>query len=280
MRVLVIEDDVHWRTIFGEILDAESTDTVFSPWGEALTKVAAGHNFDLIVLDLFEGDEPHPRGLRFLSDLGKLGKSIPIIAVTADKKTTTTMVRSLFHHGIADYFVKESFSDSEFRASIRKIHKREERTLDLAKNICARFHLVASELTHRRQGRPTILIDDEYDAQDLLRSLLNAYFDDVRPEEWVPSYAGGSARMDFLLGNERIVVELKMTRATLKQSEVVDQLIIDSVRYREHPQCETLICLVYDPKNMIRNVTGFETDIAKLSTRDLKIVPIVAPRSA
>jgi CheY-like chemotaxis protein len=280
MRVLVIEDDERWRKIFRQILESEGADPTFSSWDEALARLAAGHSYDLLILDLFEGDEPYPSGLRFLTELGKLGKSMPTIAVTAGTKTTTTVVRSLFHHGIVDYFVKESFSDGEFRASIRKIGKSEERALDLARGICARFHLVASELTHRRQGRPTITIDDEYDAQDLLRSLLNAYFDDVRPEEWVPSYAGGSARVDFLLQNELIVIELKMTRSTLKQSDVVDELIIDTVRYKKHAKCKTLICLVYDSRQIIRNVGGFEADIAGQSTHDFRVVPIVVPRVA
>jgi REase_DpnII-MboI len=32
-------------------------------------------------------------------------------------------------------------------------------------------------------------IKDEYDVQDLLHAILRAFFDDVRPEEFVPSYA-------------------------------------------------------------------------------------------
>jgi len=280
MRVLIVEDDESWRKIFRLILESEGADPTFSSWQDAVTKLVAGHSYDLLALDLFEGDEPYPSGLHLLSAVGKLERSIPVIAFTAERKPTCVVLRALFQYGIVDYFEKESFSDREFRAALRRIGKREERALDLARCICGRFHLAASEITHRRQGRPTITIGDEYDAQDLLRCLLNAYFDDVRPEEWVPSYAGGSARMDFLLPNEKIVVELKMTRASLKQNDVVDQLIVDTVRYRNHPQCGTLICLVYDPGQVIRNVNGFETDIAKQSTRDFRVIPIVVPRAA
>ena len=38
------------------------------------------------------------------------------------------------------------------------------------------------------------------------------YFDDIRAEEWTPSYAGKCARVDFLLKNEKIVIEVKKTR--------------------------------------------------------------------
>lgn len=44
-----------------------------------------------------------------------------------------------------------------------------------------------------------LFLEDEYDVQDLPHALLLLYFDDVRAEEWTPSYAGKSARMDFLL---------------------------------------------------------------------------------
>ena len=83
---------------------------------------------------------------------------------------------------------------------------------------------------------------DEYDVQDLLHALLRIFFKDIRPEEWVPSYAGSSSRMDFLLHQEEIVIEVKMTRDGLKQKELVDQLLIDIARYEKHPGCKTLIC--------------------------------------
>jgi hypothetical protein len=83
-----------------------------------------------------------------------------------------------------------------------------------------RFHRVAQQLTKRRESRPTLLINDEYDVQDLFRALLWIEFDDVRPEQWTPSYAGGSAKMDFLLKKEQVVIEVKKTRATLGEKEV------------------------------------------------------------
>jgi hypothetical protein len=49
----------------------------------------------------------------------------------------------------------------------------------------------------RHDGRPTLGVGDEYDVQDLLHALLRLFFDDIRPEERTPSYAGESTRMDF-----------------------------------------------------------------------------------
>jgi hypothetical protein len=143
--------------------------------------------------------------------------------------------------------------------------------------ICDRFHTIAKQLTQRRDGRSTLKIGDEYDVQDLLHALLRLYFDDIRPEEWTPSYGGGSSRMDFLLKGYEIVVEVKMTRKGLWAKEVSEQLIIDAAKYRQHPECKTLVCLVYDPEGLVKNPRGIERDLAKLSGNGLEVICVVTP---
>ena len=124
-----------------------------------------------------------------------------------------------------------------------------------------RFHIICRQLRERREGRPTLEIEDEYDAQDLLHALLQIYADDIRKEEWTPSYAGGSSRMDFLLKKEQIVVEVKKTRKGLGAKEIGDQLIIDVGRYGTHPDCRALFCFIYDPEGRIGNPIGIERDL-------------------
>src|SRR5262249_26121248 len=82
--------------------------------------------------------------------------------------------------------------------------------------ILRNFHTFYTQLSHRYNDRPGIDITDEYDTQDILRALLRLHFRDVRIEEYAPSYAGAASRMDFLLHNEEIVVEVKMAREKLK----------------------------------------------------------------
>ena len=103
-------------------------------------------------------------------------------------------------------------------------------SLSLVEKICRRFNQVARQLKSRREQRPTISIVDEYDVQDLLHALLRVHFDDIRPEEWTPSYAGRSSRVDFLLKEENIVVEVKKTRAALKDAQIGEQLLVDIAR--------------------------------------------------
>lgn len=129
--------------------------------------------------------------------------------------------------------------------------------------ICSRFHLITRQLRSRHEGRDTLDVQDEYDVQDLMHALLSLHFDDIRPEEYTPSYAGKSSRMDFLLKREATVVEIKKTRSGLDAKELSSQLIEDIERYKAHPDCRTLICFVYDPEGLIANPRGIEADLSR-----------------
>lgn len=139
-----------------------------------------------------------------------------------------------------------------------------------------RFHLVAKQLRVRRQDRPTLDISDEYDVQDLFHALLRIPFDDVRPEEWTPSYAGGASRVDFLLPEIEAVVEIKKSRQGLGARELGEQLIVDIAKYKRHPDCRTLFCFVYDPDGRIANPRGIENDL-NAKQDELTVRVLIAP---
>lgn len=120
-------------------------------------------------------------------------------------------------------------------------------------------------------------MNDEYDVQDLLHALLRIHFEDIRPEEWTPSYAGAVSRVDFLLKDEKIIVEVKKTRASLKAKDVGEQLIIDIERYRVHPDCKKLLCFVYDPEGWIANPRGLENDLTR-SADDFQVKVLIVPK--
>lgn len=143
--------------------------------------------------------------------------------------------------------------------------------------ICARFHLVVRQLKARHDDRPTLEVEDEFDVQDLLHALLRVEFEDIRSEEWVPSYAGGASRADFLLKPERCVVEAKRTRTGLSARDFGDQLIIDTQRYQSHPDCDQLFCFIYDPEGRIGNPRGLETDLSG-ARGSVTVTVVVAPR--
>lgn len=141
-----------------------------------------------------------------------------------------------------------------------------------------KFHHVVRQLRNRHSSRPTLDVEDEYDVQDLLQSLLKIHFNDIRPEENSPSYAGGSKRLDFLLKDEQIVIEVKKTRKDLNDRKIGEELMIDIVTYTAHQDCKQLFCFVYDPDGRINNPIGLENDLQKLSSEKLIVKVFVYPK--
>jgi len=128
-------------------------------------------------------------------------------------------------------------------------------------------------LTHRRKGTQPLSFGNEYDVQDLLHALLRPWISDIRPEEFTPSYAGSSTRMDFLLPAHKLVIETKIVRDRSHAKRVGDELIIDIEHYRRHPGCSALWCLIYDPDHLITNAEGLKNDLqGTRTTPDGKIV--------
>ena len=116
-------------------------------------------------------------------------------------------------------------------------------------------------LTHRRKGAAVLSFSTEYDVQDLLHSLLRPWVADIRPEEFTPSYAGSSTRMDFLLPAHGMVIELKFVRDRSHAKNVGNELIIDIEHYRKHPDCRSLWCVIYDPQSLLTNAEGLRKDL-------------------
>jgi hypothetical protein len=151
------------------------------------------------------------------------------------------------------------------------------RAADFVVTMCRRFPLLVADLGQRHAGRKPFELVDEFDVQDLFRALLRVHFDDVRPEEWNPSYGGVSSRSDLLIKSERIVIETKMTRKNLGQNEVIEELTVDKAQYRIHPDCGTLVCFVYDPAHRLSNPSALEADLSGVDA-DFTTKVVVSPR--
>jgi len=131
----------------------------------------------------------------------------------------------------------------------------------LIQTLAVRFLDVQRALKRRHGNRNTLVVKDEYDAQDLFRSLLTIFVDDIRQEEWTPSYAGASSRIDFVLPRQRLAIELKHARSSLTKRKLGEELIADKVKYQVHPDVSHLVCVVFDPEGFIENPRGIETDL-------------------
>ena len=208
------------------------------------------------------------------------------------------MIVDHYNNGISNWLQSSSYSSVEqIKGFVLSLKKRIERNPALFENetgeisisddekfkfqsinlIMNRFHLVSRQLRNRHDERPTLDVNDEYDVQDLFHSLLHLYFEDIRSEEWVPSYAGGSSRVDFLLPEINTIVEVKKTRQSLTTKDLGDQLIVDIAKYKKHPQCIRLICFIYDPEGRIANPRGLESDLSNCDS-EIDVQTIIVPK--
>jgi hypothetical protein len=108
------------------------------------------------------------------------------------------------------------------------------------------------QIRQRHNSRPTLDVGDEYDVQDLFHALLTIYFDDIRKEEWAPSYAGGSFTHGFSFARNWDRRRDQDDAAKSVHKQLGEQLIVDIAKYKSHPACSTLFCVVYDPMRAFR----------------------------
>jgi hypothetical protein len=138
-------------------------------------------------------------------------------------------------------------------------------------------------VNRRRPNRDSIRLDDEYDMQDVVETILRCLYSDVRHEEPTPSSAGSSSRMDLHIREGRTAIEVKVTAAGRAEKQIKPELLVDINDYRNHPKVNTLVAAVYDLAGTFENPAGFEHDMS--GVRDglevrVVVIPWVGPRSS
>ncbi len=53
--------------------------------------------------------------------------------------------------------------------------------------------------------------------------------------------------------------------------------MVDIQKYKQHPDCRTLVCFVYDPEGRIANPRGIENDLSG-DKEGLTVRVIIAPK--
>lgn len=153
--------------------------------------------------------------------------------------------------------LKEDMVDDE---EIRNI---EHDPIEDVENIFNKFHELVKIFENRSRNKPPLIIEDEYDVQYLLFALLRLYFDDIIDEESVPTQGGTRSFIDFLLKDESIAIETKITSPTLRNNKLTKQLNDDIGKYSQHPEVKTLMFFIYNPGNHIKNPIRFIKDFTK-----------------
>jgi len=119
-------------------------------------------------------------------------------------------------------------------------------------------------------------IKDERDLQVVVEALLRMLFDDVRPEDYVPSRGGANSRVDFVLPEVGVVVETKMTRASMSARNLGEELLIDAGRYPRHPDCSAIVAYVYDPDRRLDNPRGIERDLTMRTASGQSFICVIS----
>ena len=120
------------------------------------------------------------------------------------------------------------------------------------------FATVHASLQDRYAGRPTITVADEYDVQDLYRSMLKVFVSDIRLEEPVPSMGVKRSRADILLPDYKTIIEFKMTRDKLNEVALTEELLLDCPLYQRHQDCDFIHFFVFDPDRRVKNEAALQ----------------------
>ena len=277
----VDDDEMHLSSLGGYFQDAKWRMTQTTTVDEALTLVTR-RDFDAVLVDLimpagtFGAEETaggRLTGLALSRRIRDQHPTWPIVFLTvADSPEVSKWCRD---NPPATVLFKPQLASDTVRKVEALIRYQTDSSLDDLESMLERFPPFARAITRRHDNRPGLEVSDEYDVQDLLRAILVLRLQDIREEEWSPSYAGGSSRIDFVLPRSGMAIEVKMTRPGLKLKQLGEQLLVDIARYKAHPDVRALVCFVVDAANVVVNEVGFVEDLRSASSPELEVRAVV-----
>lgn len=113
-------------------------------------------------------------------------------------------------------------------------------------------------ISGRRLNHPVFNIEDEYDVQDISYVILKSIFPNLREEDPIPKVGAKSTKIDLILREERILIEVKMIKAKdSNETHFIEELKVDFESYHECKWLRKLFCFVYDPYKKTRDVSNF-----------------------
>lgn len=160
---------------------------------------------------------------------------------------------------------------------LQKLFRKKQSIIQIVENWCKRFPRFIKQNQRNFKDESLFNITNENDLHNFFYYSLQLYFNDVRKEELSPSIAGGGSRIDILLKQEKIAIEIKFMNKKVTSLNLGSQLLSDLKRYRSHPDCDTLIFFIYDPDYYISNPSGLENDIND-NIGDFQVKVIISPQ--
>jgi hypothetical protein len=146
--------------------------------------------------------------------------------------------------------------------------------LDRLESLLRRLPEVARQLRHRHGQRPSLLLTDRHDLEDLIRSLLPLRFDPVCLESRTPRYAA-QTQFDFLLKPDGLALSVKLAGKEWREARLLEELAEDVAYYERRSGCHSLVVFVHDPQGVISDRSGRENAWSH-PHGDLDVVCVIA----
>ena len=114
------------------------------------------------------------------------------------------------------------------------------------------------------EKRAKVKFVNEKELQNFIYSVLRTLFESTEFEDPTEKICGTSNRLDFVLKDHKIIIEVKYVRDKNHAKKISEELSIDYPRYIQSKYGQTIINYVYDPNNHITNHGQFKKELNKL----------------
>lgn len=184
-----------------------------------------------------------------------------------EEKKLDAAIERLFEN-ISD--VQSQILIEDLDKELIKIKFNNKDTDEIVKDVFSNFsNAIQKVITGRRKDHPPFIIKDEYDVQDILYVILKSYFPNLRDEDPIPKVGSKSTKIDLILREENILIEVKMIKESdSNETKFIEELKVDFESYHECKWLKKLFCFVYDPYKKTRDISNF-TDLEGLRQKGL-----------
>ena len=186
----------------------------------------------------------------------------------------TNVSRAILRSNIKE--IQLNMENPEFQEPIKDIKSNNSDETILF--IFSKFHNIAKILERNRKNCSCFSINNEYDVQLLIYSLLTLGFEHIRVEEPTGSHAGSASRMDFVLDDEKTIIEIKYAFEGHVDNEIGKELLLDIAKYGANGKYSKFFCLIYDPNNKIRNAPILKKDLEAHKGENFDITVVIEPK--
>ena len=125
-------------------------------------------------------------------------------------------------------------------------------------HVCKRLRYSAQTLSARKRKKPSYVIVDEYDVQDLLNAVLRAFLKQVISEEPLGKVVNTlSGRADLAIVRFGVLIEVKLAREVKDQKRILDDFSRDLILYPKWPHLKHLIYFIYN-SHLLADPEAFE----------------------